>query len=142
MAANNWPIHWITPENSSLLSKVAEGVFDEAVDPERLKRYLGNNLNWMVVAMSDDLVIGQCMSVIHYHPDKPTELYLDEIGTGDAWRRKGVAQALMDATCARADEAGIDEIWLGTEPDNVPARGLYEKTGAVGDPALIYYLEW
>ena len=135
-------VQWIDSENKHLLGKVAPGVFDEAIVPERLDRYLASPLNWMVVAIADGMVIGQCMSVIHHHPDKPTELYLDEIGTGDDWRRKGVGQALLDATCARADEEGIDEIWLGTEPDNTPARGLYEKTGAVGEPALIYYLEW
>jgi ribosomal protein S18 acetylase RimI-like enzyme len=42
----------------------------------------------------------------------------------------------------RADEAEIEEIWLGTEADNIPAQKLYEKTGAEGEAALIYYLEW
>jgi len=42
----------------------------------------------------------------------------------------------------RADDEGIEEIWLGTEPDNVPARRLYESTGANGEEAIIYYLEW
>ncbi len=134
--------HWITPSNAHLLDRVAQGTFDHAIDPDRLARYLDNPANWMCVAISDGLVVSMCMCVVHDHPDKPTELYLDEIGTGDDWRRKGAARLLMRKVFERADEAGIDEIWLGTEPDNLPARGLYEATGAKGDPALIYYLEW
>lgn len=137
-----WHTVWIDQSNARVLGSVAEGVFDESIKPDRLARYLSNPANLMIVAVNNGLVIGQCMCVIHDHPDKPTELYLDEIGTGDEWRRMGVANSLMQAVFAKADELEIDEIWLGTEPDNVAARGLYEKTGAKGDPAIIYYLEW
>ena len=141
-SATSWEVVWVGKTNSHVLDQVANGVFDESIKPDRLQRYLSNPANLMVVAVSDDTVIGQCMCVVHDHPDKATELYLDEIGTGDDWRRLGVAKSLMDAVFAKADELKIDEIWLGTEPDNIAARGLYEKTGAKGEEALIYYLEW
>ncbi len=137
-----WEVVWIDNSNSVLLDRVAEGVFDKPIRPDRLARYLANPANLLAVVVKGDLIIGQCMCVIHDHPDKESELYLDEIGTGDDWRRMGVALALMDAVFARADVLGIDEIWLGTEPDNSAARRLYEKTGAKGEPAIIYYLEW
>ena len=134
--------HWITGENAHLLNRVAPGVFDHAIDPDRLARYLSSPGNWMCLALKDGLVVGMCMSVVHDHPDKPTELFLDEIGTGDDWRRQGIARMLMQMVFDRADEEEIEEIWLGTEPDNVPARGLYESTGAKPEEAVIYYLEW
>jgi len=133
---------WIGAENAHLLDHVADGVFDDAIDPVRLKAYLANPLDLMCLALLKDQVVGMVMCVIHLHPDKPTELYLDEIGTGDDWRRQGIARVLMQRVFERADAEGIDEIWLGTEPDNLPARGLYESTGAKGESALIYYLEW
>ena len=141
-SGRDWELIWVEKSNQSVLRNVAQGVFDEAIKPDRLARYLDNSANLMVLAVRDGLTIGQCMCVIHDHPDKETELYLDEIGTGDDWRRLGVAQSLMDAVFAKADELGIEEIWLGTEPDNVAARGLYEKTGAKGEKAIVYYLEW
>lgn len=134
--------HWITGENAHLLDRVAPGVFDHAIDPDRLAKYLSSTGNWMCLALKDRLVVGMCMSVVHDHPDKPTELFLDEIGTGDDWRRQGIARMLMQMVFDRADEEAIEEIWLGTEPDNVPARGLYESTGAKPEEAVIYYLEW
>ncbi|MEP6246882.1 MAG: GNAT family N-acetyltransferase, partial [Marinomonas sp.] len=121
---------------------IASGVFDEPIRPDRLTRYLANPHNWMCVALQEDLIVGMCMCVVHHHPDKETELYLDEIGTGEDWRQRGIAKQLMQAVFDRADEAEIEEIWLGTEPDNLPARGLYEGTGAKGEEALIYYLDW
>lgn len=137
-----FPVTWITSANRELLENVAAGVFDQPICAERLTRYLENPANWLGVAHADGQVIGQVMCVVHDHPDKPTELYLDEIGTADNWRRRGAAQCLMQAVFERADANAIEEIWLGTEPDNLPARALYEKTGATGEAALIFYLEW
>ncbi len=135
-------IHWVDVSNASLLDNIAPGVFDEAIDPARLSAYLAMPANLMCVAIKGGLVVGMCMCVIHLHPDKPTELYLDEIGTGDDWRRQGIARALMLKVFERADDEDIDEIWLGTEPDNIAAIGLYESFGVKGEEALIYYLDW
>ena len=133
---------WIDARNANMLDRVAPGVFDHAIDPQRLAVFLSNPCNWLCVALHEGLVVGMCMAVVHHHPDKPTELFLDEIGTGDDWRRQGIAKRLMQMVFDRADAEGLDEIWLGTEPDNWPARGLYEGTGAKSEPAVIYYLEW
>ena len=133
---------WIDARNANMLDRVAPGVFDHAIDPQRLAIYLANPCNWLCVALHEGQVVGMCMCVVHHHPDKPTELFLDEIGTGDDWRRQGIAKRLMQMVFDRADAEGLDEIWLGTEPDNWPARGLYEGTGAKSEPAVIYYLEW
>ena len=133
---------WITAENADLLGNVAPGVFDHTIDSLRLSSYLGNSANWMCIALHDGLVVGMCMAVVHLHPDKPTELFLDEIGTGDDWRRMGVARKLMEQLFKRADSEGIEEIWLGTETDNVAANGLYQKFKHEREDAVIYYFDW
>jgi ribosomal protein S18 acetylase RimI-like enzyme len=134
--------HWISADNSHLLARVAPGVFDHDIDPARLTAYLAQPVNWMGVALHDDLVVGMVMAVIHNHPDKPTELFLDEIGTGDDWRRKGIARSLMEKVFERADAEGIEEIWLGTEPDNDAANGLYQGFKHEREDAVIYYFDW
>ena len=134
--------HWIDESNAHLLDNVAPGVFDHAIDPERLKAYLAGPANWMCLALHEGLVVGMCMCVIHNHPDKPTELFLDEIGTGDDWRRQGIASALMQRVFERADAEGIEDIWLGTEPDNDAANGLYQKFKHEREDAIIYYFDW
>lgn len=134
--------HWITSENTHLLDRVALGTFDHAIDPVRLRAYLANPANWLGVAVHEEVVVGMVMAVIHTHPDKPTELFLDEIGTGDDWRRKGIARLLMQTVFDRADAQGIEEIWLGTEPDNVAANGLYKGFKHEREDAVIYYFDW
>lgn len=82
------------------------------------------------------------MAVVHNHPDKPTELFLDEIGTGDDWRRNGIARFMIQAVFERADAEGIEQIWLGTEPDNEAANGLYQGFKHERENAVIYYFDW
>lgn len=135
-------LHWIGADNADLLARIAPGVFDDAIDPRRLVTYLSNPANWLCVALVDGLVVGMVMAVVHTHPDKETELFLDEIGTGDDWRRQGIARALIFKLFERADAEGIEEIWLGTETDNLPARGLYEGFRHEREDAVIYYLDW
>ncbi|WP_299192975.1 GNAT family N-acetyltransferase [uncultured Erythrobacter sp.] len=134
--------HWIDEGNAHLLDNVAPGVFDHAIDPARLKPYLASPANWMCLALHEGQVVGMCMCVIHSHPDKPTELFLDEIGTGDDWRRQGIARALMQLVFERADAENIEEIWLGTEPDNDAANGLYQTFKHEREDAVIYYFDW
>ena len=133
---------WIDSTNAHLLDNVASGTFDHAIDPARLATYLSGPANWMCLALKGDLVVGMCMCVIHTHPDKETELFLDEIGTGDDWRRQGIAKRLMQMVFDRADAEGIEEIWLGTEPDNDAANGLYKSFKHEREDAVIYYFDW
>lgn len=133
---------WINASNADCLDNVAPGVFDHAIDPQRLAKYLSSAGNSMIVALHEAQVVGMCMAVVHDHPDKPAELFLDEIGTGDEWRRKGIARSLIEALCKRADDEGIEEIWLATEPDNGAAHGLYEAFKHEREDAVIHYLDW
>jgi len=70
--------------DDALVKYVAEDVFDEPVRPDRLAAYLASPGHLMVVAMADGLVVGQCAAVIHRHPDKASELYIDEVGVTPA----------------------------------------------------------
>jgi ribosomal protein S18 acetylase RimI-like enzyme len=126
--------------DETLFQRVAPDVFDDLIDPDRLKAYLGAPGHIMVLALEGELVVGQCAGVIHRHPDKPTELYVDEVGTGSSHRRQGIARAMLDELFAWGRELGCTEAWLGTELDNVAANGLYRTYHPVEDAAMQYYL--
>lgn len=133
-------IRRIGPGDAALLGDVAAGVFDEPIVPERLARYLASDGHLMVLAFDGGKVVGQCVGVIHRHPDKPTELYVDEVGTADAWLRRGIATAMMAELFAWGRELGCEEAWLGTELDNEAANGLYRKHNPAEDETFQYYL--
>jgi len=128
----------LTPADAALLGHVADGVFDEPIHPERLVAYLAQPGHAMVVAIADGVVVGQCAAVLHKHPDKPTELYIDEVGVAPAFQRQGIARRLLDEMLALGKAMGCEEAWVGTEPDNLAARRLYESRGATPEPFVMY----
>ena len=56
-------------------------------------------------------------------------LYVDALGTAPAFRRRGVARALLTAAEGRARDLGLGRVSLETEVDNEAARALYERCG-------------
>ena len=134
-------IERLTAANISLLDRVAPEVFDDPVNAGRLAAYMAEPGHLMLLAMSDGEVMGQCAAVIHRHPDKVTELYIDEVGVAPAFQRLGIARQMLDAMFALGKSLGCGEAWVGTERDNVAARRLYEGRGAQAEPFVMYVYE-
>lgn len=128
------------PGNELEFAQIAPDVFDEPIHPGRLVTYLRRPGHLLLLACDGDLVVGQCAAVLHFHPDKPTELYVDEVGTASTHLRRGIATAMLQAMFAWGRELGCTEAWLGTELDNVEANGLYRKFRPSEDEAIQYYL--
>ena len=131
----------LTAGDAALLDRVADDVFDAPVDPRRLAAYLAEPNHLMIVARADGEVVGQCAAVIHRHPDKPTELYVDEVGVTPALWRRGIARQMLDAMFALGKALGCEEAWVGTEPDNDGARRLYESRGVTAEPFVMYVFQ-
>ena len=124
--------------DDALVKRIAEDVFDEPVRPDRLSAYLASPGHFMIVALVDGVVVGQCAAVIHRHPDKPSELYVDELGVSPAWQRRGIGAGLMRRILKEGRARGCEEAWLGTEPDNDAANALY--AGLEGSPVETFHL--
>ena len=135
-------IQRITQGDVALFERIAPDVFDEPVRHERLQAYLAQPTNRLLLAIEErpdgDLVVGQCAAVLHLHPDKVTELYVDELGTASTHRRQGIGRRLMEEMLEWGRELGCGEGWLGTELDNTPARRLYEGLWDEGEEIVMY----
>lgn len=129
------------PGDEPDFAEVAPDVFDEPINPERLEVYLLEPGHLMLLAFDDGVVVGQCAAVIHRHPDKVTELYIDEVGTASTHLRQGIATRMVEAMFAWGRELGCREAWLGTELDNIEANGLYAKVGGKGEKMVYYEFE-
>jgi ribosomal protein S18 acetylase RimI-like enzyme len=126
-------IRRITAHDTALFERIADDVFDGPIVPEWLAAYLSNPATLMVLAVIHGKVIGQVAAVLLHHPDKPTGLYIDEVGVSPRFQRQGVAKQMMEEMLVW----GSEDVWLGTEPENVPARALYAKF-AEAEPIVIY----
>jgi ribosomal protein S18 acetylase RimI-like enzyme len=127
--------------DEAVLANVAEGVFDERVKPELARAYLAEPRFRLVVALDGDLVVGMASGLVHFHPDKGPEFFVNEVGVGDAYLRRGVGKQLVRAILAEAKAAGCTEAWLGTEADNAAALALYRSAmGEGGDeePMVVF----
>jgi ribosomal protein S18 acetylase RimI-like enzyme len=140
-AAARVEIRHVGPDDAMLFDRVAPDVFDAPIDKERLAAYLREPNYCMLVAMRDGEVVGQVAAVIHRHPDRPTELYIDEVGVTPALQRQGIARRMLDAMLALGKRRGCEEAWVGTEPDNVPARRLYESYGVDAETFVMYLVK-
>ncbi len=130
----------IQPGDETDLSQVAPDVFDEPIHDERLAAYLQEPNHLMILAFDAGIVVGQCAAVVHRHPDKVTELYVDEVGTASTHLRQGIATRMVEAMFDWGRELGCREAWLGTELDNLEANGLYRKLG--GKAEHMHYYEY
>ena len=129
----------LTPADAAILDRVAADVFDEAIDPARVAAYLAEPGHLMLVALVDGEVVGQCAAVIHRHPDKPTEIYVDEVGVTPALHRRGIAGRMLDEMLALGRALGCEMAWVGTELDNTAARGLYQSRGPSSSDSFVMY---
>jgi len=128
------------PDDGSILSRVAEEVFDHAVDARSTRAFLADGRHHLIVALDEGLVVGMITAVDYVHPDKAPQLWINEVGVAASHRRRGIARRLLDAMLAHGRTIGCTEAWLGTEPDNVPARALYES--ARGKPEAFVLYSW
>lgn len=124
--------------NLSILERVDAECFDEPIDLERAARCVASPDVALMVAVAGDTVIGQCLAVIHRHPDKATEIYIDDLAVSPGFQRRGIATRLVEACVDFGRAAGAEEVWVGTEPDNEAACGFYRSLGLEQRIAVVF----
>jgi aminoglycoside 6'-N-acetyltransferase I len=123
--------------NTGLLARVADDVFDGAVDPSRVAAYVAEPSHLMLLAVAEGVVVGQVLGVVHRHPDKPTELYVDDLAVSAPYQRQGVATRLLRELFALGRARGCEEIWVATEPENRVALAFYRSLGLSPRTAVV-----
>lgn len=117
-----------------------EEAFDNAVCSEETSRFLNDERHHLLLGYVDDQPAGFVSAVEVFHPDKGSELFLNEIGVIDGVRRRGVARALIDELKLVGRERGCVGMWVLTDEDNTAAMALYRSTGGRwgGDPQAMF----
>src|SRR6516164_6881803 len=92
------------PGDAAVLDGVAEGVFDNPLDPRWRAEFFSDPRHHLAVASDGDLVVGMASAVPYVHPDKPPELGVNEVGVAPAYRSRGLGRALLEALFRRGKE--------------------------------------
>src|SRR6516225_1083646 len=124
----------LNPDDAAVLDRVAEDVFDGPVDARWAAAFLADSRHHLAVAVEAEQVVGFASGVHYVHPDKPPELWVNEVGVSPAQQNRGVGRRLLAALFERARALGCAQAWVGTERTNAPARRLYAVAGGVEEP--------
>lgn len=132
----------LTADESAILDNVAPDVFDHDIDPKLVAEFLADDRHHLAVAIDEGQVIGFASGVHYVHPDKPPELWINEVGVADSHQGRGIGKALMRALLGHGGKLGCTEAWVLTERSNQAARALYASTGgheAPEDPVMFSF---
>lgn len=134
----NLTIRSLGPGDAALLDNVAPEVFDFAVDPDLTAEFLDDPRHHLAVALIGGTVVGMASAVDYVHPDKPRELWINEIAVTPAHQRSGIAQGLLRALFSCGRQRGCREAWVGTGHDNEAAQALYASLNGRDESFLLY----
>lgn len=130
-------------DDAAVLDRVADDVFDHGVVPACRDEFLADPRHHLAVAIQDGVVVGMATAVNYVNPDKPPELWLNEVGVAAEARRAGVASRLLAPLLERGRELGCKQAWVLASPNDTGARRLDESTGgrAADELAVRYEFE-
>jgi ribosomal protein S18 acetylase RimI-like enzyme len=126
------------------LVAAAGALFDHPVDPRATDAFLADERHHLLIGYVGDRPAGFVTAVELLHPDKPQpEMFLYELGVDPAFRRRGVATALMERLVDLCHERGCREMFVLTDEDNVAGNATYRKAGGKPEPAgVLFHWDW
>lgn len=128
----------LAKEDVHVLLNVADEVFDNPVNPAYAEEFLADPRHHIAVALDGNLVVGMVTAVDYIHPDKPRELWINEVGVSPKWQQRGIGKNLLKLMFEYGRSIGCHEAWVLTDPDNAPARKLYQVVK--GEEELSVYI--
>ena len=128
----------LTSSEAYLLLNVAPDVFDGPINPHWTAEFFADPRHHLAVALEGDLVVGMASGIHYLHPDKPPELFINEVGVSDRWHGQGLGRQLLDALIAHARTLGCVATWVLTEEENTVARRLYASVGGMEEGVQIF----
>ena len=118
-------------DEAAVLDNLADDVFDHAIDPRLCAEFFADPRHHLVVALDDDLVVGMASGVHYVHPDKPPQLFINEVAVAATHHNQGIGRRLVETLVAHGEFIGCNEAWVLTSPDNEPAKRMYRAAGAI-----------
>lgn len=115
---------------------------DEPFTLDSLTEFLADDRNIYLTVHADGRLAGTLHAIGYVHPAGQRYVYVDEVDTDEAFRRQGVASAMLTAAREIAQDMGARAVWLGADDGNDGAHALYRSLGAhESEPGVIYTYE-
>jgi aminoglycoside 6'-N-acetyltransferase I len=131
-------IRILSESDLSVLLNAADDVFDNPVDEGLAAEFIADPRHHIVAAIDEDMMIGFASAVHYIHPDKPAELWINEVGVASSHQKQGIGKAIMKEMLRLGRELGCKTVWVLTENDNTSANGLYKSAGGKASETIMY----
>lgn len=133
-------IRLLTAADISVLDRVDSDVFDHPVQRPLAEQFLASPNHYLAVAIDSGIVIGMASAIAYVHPDKPLQLFINEVGVADHMQGRGIGKRLVSTLLDQARSMGCSEAWVATEENNKAARALYSSLRGKEDEdhAVVY----
>ncbi|MBB5316424.1 GNAT family N-acetyltransferase [Tunturibacter empetritectus] len=118
-------------DDESILTNVAEEVFDNPIDADLTREFLEDSRHHIAVVIDDGLVVGFASGVHYIHPDKGPELWINEVALAPTHRHRGLGKAVLRALLEVGRAQNCTVAWVLTYRNNVSAMALYSSAGGV-----------
>lgn len=136
--ANQIVVRLVQPDEANALDHVVADVFDHPVNAHLWETFRRDPRHHLAIATDGALVVGMASAVHYVHPDKPPELWINEVGVAPAYHRRGIGRKLLQALFDQGHALGCTAAWVLTEPDNVAALGLYTNCGGSAENSVMF----
>jgi ribosomal protein S18 acetylase RimI-like enzyme len=134
-------LHLMGPDDLDRLMAVGAGLFDNPVRRDQATAFLTAPGHLLVLAYAESQAVGMASGQVLLHPDKAPAFFINEVGTRESHRRRGIAKRLCARLLEEARAMGCEGIWLATEADNTAARALYRSLAAQETDGIVVY-DW
>ncbi|MEM9872387.1 MAG: GNAT family N-acetyltransferase [Pseudomonadota bacterium] len=123
------PVRRATPDDLGLILSAGH-LFDGPPTRDRTTEMLADPRHHLFLALVQDRPVGFLSAVDYVHPDKPRQMWINELGVAQADRRQGHASALTTAATTHAQTLDCSEIWVLAD-NTAAALGFYTSLGWV-----------
>jgi len=117
--------------DEAVLSRVADGVFDNPIEDDLVRECLADPRHHLVVGLDKGIVVGFVSAVHYVHPDKRPQMWIHEVGVAPTHRRQGLARSLLEALLEVARAHQCTDAWVLTDRSNMAAMALYSSLGGI-----------
>lgn len=130
-------------DDIALVCEAGAGAFDHAPQESLTEEFLRDARHHLVGALDEGRLIGVVSAVHYVHPDKPTELWINEVSVAPEYQGRGVGRQMLDAMLAHGRSLGCVNAWVLTDRENAAAMALYRAAGGkeAATPAVMFEFE-
>ena len=125
----DYEVRVLSAADEAVLGNVAPGVLDRGIDWRLTRAFLADPRHHMVVAVEAGVVVGFASGVHYIHPDKPAQMFINEVGVTPRHRGHGIGRAVVERIVKLASDLGCTEAWVLTDSENAAATKMYERAG-------------